>query len=166
MNLYFSARKEDDVELKIAGNAEDRALMMPLLYIDGDAEAKQQIAEYMQKVLADFHHGEKTSRMLIPSNRMKPLDVVKVLMGINSSRESVRRFQYVHALWAKCHEYDYDQMLKVAAETVQGFYCEALAAGSTPGQPPNTLAGKRKKVEEDDEPAANAEEGQAGVQIE
>lgn len=64
INLYFSARKEDDIELKIAGNAEDRSLMMPLLYIDGDAGAKRQIGEYMQTVLKDFHHGEKATLML------------------------------------------------------------------------------------------------------
>lgn len=128
MNLYFSARKEDDIELKIAGNAEERALMMPLLYIEGDAQAKQQIAGNIETILSDFHHGEKATLMLKPANRMKPLDVVKVLMGIPSSRESVNRFQYKHALWAKCQEYDYDQMLKLAEETVQTFYCQALGA--------------------------------------
>ena len=51
--------------------------------------------------------------MLDPANRMKPLDVVKVLMGILSSRESVKRFQYDSSLWAKRQEYDYDDVLKV-----------------------------------------------------
>ena len=46
--------------------------------------------------------------MLLPSNRMKPLDLVKVLIGINSQRETVKRFQYSHRLWAQCHEYDYE----------------------------------------------------------
>jgi len=127
INAYFSSGKEDDVELKIAGNAEDRALMMPLLYIDGEPEAKEQISEHITRILSEFHRGEKASMILNPINRMKPLDVVKVLMGINSSRESVRRFQYSHALWAKCHEYDYEQMLQLSEECTQDFYCQALA---------------------------------------
>lgn len=165
INVYFSARKEDDIELNIAGNAEDRALMMPLLYIDGDPEARQQVADDVAKVLKDFHHGEKASLMLVPSNRMKPLDIVKVLMGINSSRESVRRFQYVHALWAKRHEYDYEQMLKVAAESTQDYYCQALAARQRAVKPAEIQIGKRKKLEEDDDEAPN-EEQQRENQIE
>ena len=31
--------------------------------------------------------------MLDPANRLKPLDVTKVLMGIMSSRDNVKRFQ-------------------------------------------------------------------------
>lgn len=36
INLYFSGRKGEDIELKIAGNQEERALMMPLLYIEDE----------------------------------------------------------------------------------------------------------------------------------
>jgi len=57
---------------------------------------------------------------------MKPLDVVKVLMGIQSSRESVKRFSQDNTLWARRQEYDYEQVLKVATETVQNFYLEML----------------------------------------
>jgi hypothetical protein len=32
---------------------------------------------------------------------MKPLDVTKVLMGIQSSRENVKRFQSDRVIWAK-----------------------------------------------------------------
>jgi hypothetical protein len=39
---------------------------------------------------------------------MKPLDVVKVLMGIYSSRESVNRFKFDGVFWAKLLEYDYE----------------------------------------------------------
>lgn len=41
INLYFSATKKDDIEAKIAGNQEERALMMPLLYIDKDEQLKK-----------------------------------------------------------------------------------------------------------------------------
>lgn len=36
INLYFQGRKGEDIELKIAGSQEERALMMPLLYIEDE----------------------------------------------------------------------------------------------------------------------------------
>jgi len=57
---------------------------------------------------------------------MKPLDVVKVLMGIQSSRESVKRFSQDNSLWARRQEYDYGEVLDVATDTVQNFYLEML----------------------------------------
>ena len=62
-----------------------------------------------------------------PANRMKPLDVTKVLMGIQSSRENVRRFQNNASVWAKRTEYSYEDVLKLATLTVQEFYVEQLA---------------------------------------
>ena len=53
---------------------------------------------------------------------MKPLDVVKVLMGIFSSRESVTRFKYDGVFWGKLLEYDYEQLMAVAEETVNEYY--------------------------------------------
>lgn len=46
----------------------------------------------MLAVLRDNHAGEKPEMLLNPMNRMKPLDVVKVLMGIMSTRGSVKKF--------------------------------------------------------------------------
>jgi hypothetical protein len=39
---------------------------------------------------------------------MKPLDVVKVLMGIFSQRDAVKKFQKNNQLNGKLQEYDYD----------------------------------------------------------
>jgi len=36
INTYFSAARGDNIEIKIAGNEEERADMMPLLYVDSD----------------------------------------------------------------------------------------------------------------------------------
>ena len=74
------------MELKIAGNADERSLMMPLLYVDDSEDTKPKIESDMINVLESFHNSEKSSQILNPANRMKPLDVVKVLMGIFSSR--------------------------------------------------------------------------------
>jgi hypothetical protein len=71
---------------------------------------------------------------------MKPLDVVKVLMGIFSSRESVTRFKYDGVYWGKLLEYDYEQLMKVAEEAVNGFYMDALAQ--------NDADNKRRKLNE------------------
>jgi hypothetical protein len=64
--------------------------MMPLLYVDKDNE--KNIEEDARAVLDAAHDDIEMLRDA--SNRMKPLDVVKVLMGIFSSRECVKRFQY------------------------------------------------------------------------
>lgn len=66
-----------------------------------------------------------------PANRMKPLDAVKVLMGIQSTRESVKRFSQDSNLWGKRQEYDYDDVLKSATQTVQQYYLEQLS-GAVP----------------------------------
>ena len=81
----------------------------------------------MSNVLDSFHSSEKDSHILNASNRMKPLDVVKILMGIFSSRESVTRFKYDGVYWGKLLEYDYEQLMGVAEETVNAYYLNALA---------------------------------------
>jgi hypothetical protein len=115
------------MELKIAGNAEERGLLMPLLYIDDTDDTKKRIEQDMSNVLGSFHNSEKDSHILNPANRMKPLDVVKILMGIFSSRESVTRFKYDGVYWGKLLEYDYEQLMVVAEETVNAYYLDALA---------------------------------------
>jgi hypothetical protein len=43
------------MELKIAGNAEERALMMPLLYVDDSPEIKPRIERDMVNVIESYH---------------------------------------------------------------------------------------------------------------
>jgi hypothetical protein len=57
--------------------------MMPLLYIE-DEETKKSIQVDLKGVLQQFTTGNAQAP------RMKPLDVVKVLMGIMSERDSVK----------------------------------------------------------------------------
>ena len=45
---------------------------------------------------------------------MKALDVVKILMGIYSDRQNVKRFANEGKYWAKMQEYDYEDIYKVA----------------------------------------------------
>lgn len=92
INVYFRAEKNEDMEIKIAGDAQERALMMPLLYLDECEQTREQIAGDITSVVDQFHANEKDETILNPAMRMKPLDVVKVLMGIMSTRESVKRF--------------------------------------------------------------------------
>lgn len=66
--------------------------MMPLLYVNDCEKLKETASGDMKDVLGSYHNNEAASKVLNPANRMKPLDVVKVLMGIYSSRESVKRF--------------------------------------------------------------------------
>lgn len=65
---------------------------MPLLYVESHRE-KAELESEIKKILKDYHHGQGVSHMLDPANRLKPLDVTKVLMGIMSSRDNVKRFQ-------------------------------------------------------------------------
>lgn len=106
INTYFSASRGEDIEIKIAGNEAERACMMPLLYVE-DEQTKKIITKDVWDVLQSFHRNEKASSCLNPANRMKPLDVLKVLMGIMSSREAVSRFKWDGVFWAKLNEYDY-----------------------------------------------------------
>ena len=100
---------------------------MPLLYIDDCEATRAQVSNDMTSVVDQFHRNEKPETILNPAMRMKPLDVVKVLMGIMSSRESVKRFQYDGKNWAKLHEYDYEQLMTLAEDVVSRHYVEAMA---------------------------------------
>jgi hypothetical protein len=66
-----------------------------------------------------------------PNNRMKPLDVTKVLMGIQSSRENVKRFQSDGGVWAKRQDYDYNDILKLSETVVQHYYEELLPVAAS-----------------------------------
>ena len=71
------------MEIKIAGNEEERNMMMPLAYINDDTpREKADLNSYIKRILKEYHHGMPESSWFDPNNRMKPLDVTKVLMGI------------------------------------------------------------------------------------
>jgi len=91
INKYFAIENEEDMEIAIAGTEQDRNDMMPLLYIDSHRD-KAALESEIKRILRDYHHGTKDTHCIDPNNRMKPLDVTKVLMGIQSVRENVKRF--------------------------------------------------------------------------
>lgn len=72
--------------------------MMPLQYIQ-TARDKASVEGEIRTLLRDFHEGGNNASEAV--DRMKPLDVVKVLMGIYSDRANVKRFKdQDHRLWA------------------------------------------------------------------
>jgi hypothetical protein len=46
----------DNIEIKIAGDSDERATMMPLLYID--SKNKKEIEKEIKNVLDTYHKGE------------------------------------------------------------------------------------------------------------
>jgi len=66
------------------------------------------------------------SQWLDINNRMKPLDVTKVLMGIRSKRENVQRFEQDRSVWGRRKEYDYMDIFKVCEAYVPQFYMDNL----------------------------------------
>ena len=76
----------------MAGSEEERNLMMPTCYVDSFRD-KAELESEVKKILREYHHGMAASEWFNPNNRMKPLDVTKVLMGIRSKRENVMRFE-------------------------------------------------------------------------
>jgi hypothetical protein len=69
------------MEIDIAGSVEERNMMMPLLYIDSHRE-KSELESQVKSILKSFHSDHTDVQMMDPANRMKPLDAVKILMGI------------------------------------------------------------------------------------
>ena len=57
---------------------------------------------------------------------MKPLDIVKIMMGVYSERVHIKRFMNNGRIWAKFQEYDYEDLYKVAQSTVNQFYIEQM----------------------------------------
>lgn len=129
INTYFCIEDDRDMELQIAGSEEDRNDLMPLLYVSTNRE-KAEIESEIKRILRDYHHGQTPDKLMDPSNRMKPLDVTKVLMGIHSSRENVKRFQNDGAVWAKKQDYDYNDILKLCETAVKQYYEDILPAAA------------------------------------
>ena len=116
----------EDMEVQISGSEEERNLLIPLCYIETHRE-KAELESEVKLILKKYHEGmNNVSQWRDPDNRMKPLDVTKVLMGIQSSRENVKRYQNDSSVWAKRQEYSYEDVLKLTTLTVQEFYCEQL----------------------------------------
>lgn len=98
---------------------------MPTLYVDTHRD-KAELEGQIRSVLKSYHNGMAASKMMDINNRMKPLDVTKVLMGIRSVRENVKRFEQDSTLWARRKEYDYMDVLKVCEIVVRDFYMESI----------------------------------------
>lgn len=90
----------------MAGSEEERNLMMPTCYVDSFRD-KAELESEVKKILRGYHHGMAASEWFNPNNRMKPLDVTKILMGIRSKRENVMRFEQDNTVWGRRKEYDY-----------------------------------------------------------
>ena len=119
------------MEVQIAGSESERNIMMPLAYIDTHRE-KAEVESEIKKGLKAYHQGMTATQWLDPNNRMKPLDVTKVLMGIVSSRENVKRFQTDGTVWARRQEYSYDEVLKLCEVVVAAFYMDNLPMVGAP----------------------------------
>jgi hypothetical protein len=61
-----------------------------------------------------------------PHERIKALDVVKILIGIYSERAHVKRFANDGKIWAKLQSHDYEDLMNIATETVKKYYLDAL----------------------------------------
>lgn len=68
----------------------------------------------MKQVLKEFHDQSGGGIISDANERLKALDVVKILMGIYSDRSNVKRFTNNARVWAKLQEYDYEDVFKVA----------------------------------------------------
>ena len=90
--------------------------MMPLQYIT-TARDRAKVEGEIRSLLREYHEDGSNSNEA--QDRMKPLDVVKVLMGIYSDRANVKRFMSKdHRLWAIYQEFDYEELYKVTQSTV------------------------------------------------
>ena len=110
----------------MAGSEEERNSLMPTLYVDTHRD-KAELEGQIRQILKSYHNGMPNSKMMDINNRMKPLDVTKVLMGIRSVRENVKRFEQDSSLWARRKEYDYMDVFKVCEVVVRDYYMENIA---------------------------------------
>lgn len=92
-------------------------------------------------MLKDFHDQGGVASF-DPNEKMKPLDIVKILMGIYSDRGNIKRFMNNSKVWAKFQEYDYEDLYKVAQSTVNQFYLDHANGGDL------TQNSKRRKLNE------------------
>ena len=81
---------------------------------------KTEVESEIKVILKDFHEegGSGKKDMFDATDRMKPLDVVKIMMGIYSERGNIKRFMNNTKVWAKFQDFDYEELLKQAASVV------------------------------------------------
>ena len=84
-------------------------------------------------ILKEFHDEGSSSASYDPTERMKPLDLVKIMMGVYSERANIKRFMNNSRIWAKHQDYDYDGLYTVAQATINQFYLDRVA-GISSGQ--------------------------------
>ena len=113
------------MEVQVAGSEAERNSLMPTLYVDTHRD-KAELEGQIRQVLKSYHNGMPTSKLMDINNRMKPLDVTKILMGIRSVRENVKRFDQDTTVWARRKEYDYMDVLKVCEVVVRDYYMENI----------------------------------------
>lgn len=75
---------------------------------------------------------------------MKPLDIVKIMMGIYSERGNIKRFMNNSKVWAKFQDYDYEELLKQATSVVNQFYIDQVS-GTTSAPTNHSLGPEAKK---------------------
>ena len=85
-------------------------------------------------ILRDYHEESGSSKkdQYDPTERMKPLDIVKIMMGIYSERANIKRFMNNSKVWAKFQEFDYEELLKQATSVVSQFYIEHVHGMAAP----------------------------------
>jgi len=127
INTYFQIEDDENMEVQIAGSEEERNVMMPLLYAN-TAREKSRIESEIRLVLKEFHEGSEGG----VDERLKALDIVKILIGIYSDRTNVKRFASNDRLWGKLKDYDYQDLMKIASDTVTEFYLELVAQDLQP----------------------------------
>eukprot|EP00347_Sterkiella_histriomuscorum_P010247 403377026 len=140
INLYFSIENEDDMEVQVAGDEEKRNEMMPLIYINSHRD-KASVESEIKSLLKEFH---EQSSSLEANDRLKALDVVKILMGIYSDKPSIKRYANNGKVWAKYQDYDYVDLQKVATLAVNQFYLDQVNGVTTNNEQADN--GKRRKV--------------------
>lgn len=70
-----------------------------------------------------------------PNDRIKSLDIVKILIGIYSERSHIKRFVNDGKIYGKLQSYDYEDLMKIATETVNRYYLDALTENGYNGPP-------------------------------
>ena len=96
--------------------------------------------------MRDFHEESGLAALATDATeRMKPLDVVKILMGIYSERANIKRFMNNSKVWAKYQDYDYEDLYKVASNTVNQFYFDQVVGGPSNS---NSNGTKKRKLNE------------------
>ena len=92
--------------------------------------------------------GDASGAALDPTERMKALDVVKVLMGVYSDRANVKKFQNDGRFWSKFTEYDYDDLYTNAENIVKQFYLDLVTGANVMSSgPPSQNPSKKRKLE-------------------